>query len=74
MNIISTSLGDFKIKYDEKDPKRINIIHPSSNQILMVITVIYWWDKDGIIRSINKNKGRILKRLDNRGTIHDRMN
>lgn len=65
MNIISTSLGDFKIKYDEKDPKRINIIHPSSNQILMVITYIYiyWWDKDGIIRSINKNKGRILKRL-----------
>jgi len=41
MNIISTSLGDFKIKYDEKDPKRINIIHPSSNQILMVITYIY---------------------------------
>lgn len=63
MNIISTSLGNFKIEYDEKDPKKIKIIHPSSNKVLMVITDVHWWDKDGIIRSINKNKGRILKRL-----------
>lgn len=63
MAIISTSFGDFKIGYNPQESMKLNVIHPSSNKVLMVITDVHWWDKDGITRSIYKNKKRILKRL-----------
>ena len=63
MTIISTNFGSFKITYDEQEPNRVMVINPSTNKALMVITDTHWWDKDGIIRSLYKNKARILKRM-----------
>lgn len=63
MIVISTNFGNFKIEYDEKEPNKNKVIHPSTGKVLMVITDVHWWDKDGITRSIYKNKVRILKRL-----------
>lgn len=63
MTIISTNFGSFKITYDEQEPNRVMVINPSTDKPLMVITDTHWWDKDGITRSLYKNKARILKRI-----------
>ena len=63
MTIISTNFGSYKNTYDEKEHNKDMVINPSTNKALMVITDTYWWDKDGITRSLYKNKARILKRM-----------
>lgn len=62
--IIHTTLGNFKVECVEDSVNKLNVVDPSSNEVVMVISDVHWFDKDGILRSIYDNKENIVKRLE----------
>lgn len=60
---ISTNFGTFKVTCDDTDNNKLHVSDASTKRALIVLRDVYWWDKDGIVRALYKNKERILNRL-----------